>query len=40
MKIEQFEDVKAWQMARELTKLVYKVAASEQPLLITGTTAS
>ena len=28
MKIERFEDVKAWQMACELTNLVYKVAAS------------
>ncbi len=28
MKIERFEDVKAWQIARELTKLVYEVTAS------------
>jgi len=28
MKIERFEDIKAWQEARELVKLVYKAIAS------------
>jgi four helix bundle protein len=28
MKIERFEDVKAWQVARDLTKLVYEVTSS------------
>ncbi len=28
MKIERFEDAKAWQIARELTKLVYEVTSS------------
>ena len=30
MKIERFEDIKAWQEARELVRLVYKAIASDK----------
>ncbi len=29
MKIERFEDIEAWQLARELTKEIYVITAME-----------